>query len=649
MPTLAPVPDNNTATTYTSSDKGPPIGWLNGAKAADNYEDFYDGSWDNENATNELGNAQRAGCFGGTRQTLWTGSKDDGTGNFAHEFGGFSSSTATGAPACVSGNPLAFGVTTSGDSKRFYALSPVIKLLDEVTVQSVSIPSTPANATSGYDEGETIQVRIDFSESVSVTGTPYLVLDIAGAARRATYASGSGTRYLNFEYTVQTGDFDSNGISLCSSRLIDPGCGRISLGGGRISAQSDGLAAELDLPALGNQSDHKVDGMPTFIPNPGVGPMPGPGTGQVALNWALTPPGLVRPGSFRLLFATSRRDATSAAIADYNNHAISDAGAGHSAIRAFKNGFRVIASTEAVDARDNAGLTGTGVPIYWMGSNDKVADDYADVLDGSWDSGRPTDKNGSASSQRTIWTGSKSNGTEGLFFGDSAALGTAQPASATLNGSSNQQNPLGTGRALQDGSFSLYALSQELKLPPLATRRHNPDGGLRPTSRPPRGDTYRLGETFIFPFEFTEPVVVRGVPTMPLELDSGTVRARYVSGSGTKRLLFAYTVQTDDYDTNAPRLLFRAGDSYMALDGASVRALADGSPALLVADDAWSYPFNAFGSYKMEGRPPQATTASISSSPESGTTYGTGETITVTLTMREDVRVPTASRLPPMR
>ena len=88
---------------------------------------------------------------------------------------------------------------------------PVIKLLDEVTVQSVSIPSTPTNATSGYAADETIQVRVDFGDAVSVTGTPYVVLNIGGAARRATYASGSGTRYLNFEYTVQTGDFDSNG------------------------------------------------------------------------------------------------------------------------------------------------------------------------------------------------------------------------------------------------------------------------------------------------------------------------------------------------------------------------------------------------------------------------------------------------------
>ena len=522
-------------------------------------------------------------------------------------------------------------------NKQLYALSPVIKLLNETTVQSVSIRSTPTNATSGYAESETIQVRIDFGEAVSVAGTPYVVLNIGGAARRATYASGSGTRYLNFEYTVQTGDFDSNGISLCSSRLIDRGCGRISLGGGRISAQSDGLAAELDLPALGNQSDHKVDGMPNFTPNPGVGPMANPGAGEVALNWALTPPGLVRPGSFRLLFVTSSRNATSAAIADYNNHAINDAGAGHSAIRGFKNGFRVIASTETVDAKDNAGLTGTGVKIYWMGSNNRVADDYADLLDGSWDTESATDKNGSASSVQLVWTGSGDDGTEGTLGANSVALGTDEgaikAAFGALNVSTSGDNPLRAGISNLSTLSPLYALSQELKLPPLAiiTTR-------APTfvSQPRTGDIYGLGETISFRAEFSEPVSVRGVPTYLLKLDSGDVRARYISGSGTDGLVFAYTVQVDDYDEDGVSIVIPLGDSPIELDGSTIQAVADGSEVNLVADRTLRYSNSA---HKVDARPPQATTASISSSPESGTTYGTGETITVTLTMREDVRV----------
>ena len=47
---------DNTGSTFTSSDRGVPIYWLNGPKAADQYEDFYDGSWDNRDpGRNEAG------------------------------------------------------------------------------------------------------------------------------------------------------------------------------------------------------------------------------------------------------------------------------------------------------------------------------------------------------------------------------------------------------------------------------------------------------------------------------------------------------------------------------------------------------------------------------------------------------------------
>ena len=44
-------------------------------------------------------------------------------------------------------------------------------------------------------------------------------------------------------------------------------------------------------------------------------------------------------------------------------------------------------------------------------------------------------------------------------------------------------------------------------------------------------------------------------------------------------------------------------------------------------------------SHKVETRPVPVTRASISSSPASGTSYGAGETVTVSLAMREAVRV----------
>ena len=452
-----------------------------------------------------------------------------------------------------------------------------------------------------------------------------MVLNIGGSGHRATYASGSGTRYLNFEYTVQAADFDSDGISLCSDTFLDRGCGRISLNGGSISAQSDSLAVELDVPALGPQSGHKVDGMPeVFTPNPGVGPMPSPSMGTVPRNWSLRPVDVDFGEQFRVLFVTSARDATSADINVYNQLAINDAGAGHSAIRAYKDGFRVIASTATVDARDNAGLTGTGVKIYWLDGQTKVADDYADLFDGSWDSVSPFDRAGNSSSRAVVWTGSTNAGASGsLPLGSSAEVEVGGTRFAPLSGGSAHRSSL----------VPLYALSQVLMVP--AAPEFSATPGF--VSQPGSGGSYRAGETIAIGVRFTEPVRVLGAPSFALTLGSAEVRARYVSGSGSDTLRFEYTVQRGDYDADGVSVELVDGESPFILDGAAIRAVADDEAVDLIADGSATIPAGA--QHKVDGRVAQAVAASISSSPESGSTYGAGETITVRLAMNDDVLV----------
>ena len=113
---------------------------------------------------------------------------------------------------------------------------------------------------------------------------------------------------------------------------------------------------------------------------------------EVRSTWALTPSGLSDGDQFRLIFVSStRRDATSSDIEVYNTFVQDRAAAGHSAIQAYSSQFRVVGSTAAVDARDNTNTTGTGVPIYWLNGN-KVADNYADFYDGSWDENPKTSR-----------------------------------------------------------------------------------------------------------------------------------------------------------------------------------------------------------------------------------------------------------------
>ncbi len=139
-------------------------------------------------------------------------------------------------------------------------------------------------------------------------------------------------------------------------------------------------------------------------------------------GWALKPSGLNDGDKFRLLFVTSTgRDATATDIATYNTFVQTAAKAGHSAISdSCGNLFKVVGSTATVDARDNAGITGTGFPMYWLGGA-QVADDYADFLDGNWDNPAGRNENGSVQAA-FFFSGSNDDGTAhtGLELGSTA-------------------------------------------------------------------------------------------------------------------------------------------------------------------------------------------------------------------------------------
>ena len=115
------------------------------------------------------------------------------------------------------------------------------------------------------------------------------------------------------------------------------------------------------------------------------------GSYSVPSDWALKPSGVNDGDKFRLLFVTlTTRTGSSSNIATYNTFVQTRAKAGHSAITdSCGNLFKVLGSTATVDARDNAGTTGAGFPIYWLGGA-KVADSHTDFHDGTWDSSAGT-------------------------------------------------------------------------------------------------------------------------------------------------------------------------------------------------------------------------------------------------------------------
>ena len=71
--------------------------------------------------------------------------------------------------------------------------------------------------------GSPIPFTVNLDETVVVTGTPRLQLDIGGVTRYAPYVSGSGTNALSFGYSVVAPDFDRDGITLVSPLDLNGG------------------------------------------------------------------------------------------------------------------------------------------------------------------------------------------------------------------------------------------------------------------------------------------------------------------------------------------------------------------------------------------------------------------------------------------
>lgn len=81
---------------------------------------------------------------------------------------------------------------------KFFSFLPVI-LMTAHAYAAVNIPLT-----------------VNLSETVNVTGTPRIAVDVGGTTRYATYSSGTGTNSLTFTLAPQAGDVDLDGITVSS-------------------------------------------------------------------------------------------------------------------------------------------------------------------------------------------------------------------------------------------------------------------------------------------------------------------------------------------------------------------------------------------------------------------------------------------------
>ena len=452
--------------------------------------------------------------------------------------------------------------------------------------------------------GRTVEIMVNFTEAVTVTGRPALELSLGQTGRPALYASGSGSPVLRFSYEVRPCD--------SANPLRYAGANALSLNGGEI-IDGSGNAANLTLPAPG--SNGSLSAYRALEIGPATGACADAGGAPAVDDEALLSHGLAWTGPGDAPAVSDRAAAAAALLAGGPGDApaVSDRAAAAAALLAGGPADAPAVSDRAAAARVHRAAA-AGTPViddgaytarrYAAGAADAPAVDDEALL-----------------SHGHAWTGP----------GDAPAVSDRAAAAAALLAGGPADAPAVSDRAaaarvhraaaagtpvIDDGAYAArgYAAGADgapavsdqaaaaahrivggtADAPAVSDRApvahgHKGVAGAEPPApvavfAPPRagapaGEPYVAGQVVAVAIEFSAPVTVLarggGEPYIELRTGSAGALAPYESGNNTAELAFAYEVRGGDV---TGRLSY-AGAGALILNGSTIASLASGAPA----------------------------------------------------------------------
>lgn len=411
------------------------------------------------------------------------------------------------------------------------------------TVVSVSTP-----LEGSYKAGDVLSFTVNASEALQ-TGAlpPRLVLDVGGVTRYATYVSGSGSAGLVFQYIVQAGDNDGDGIAVNSLDLR--GEPLTDLAGNPI----DPTLGSGNLPAV--RVDTTVPTASTIVRD-GTSP-----TNSSSASFTVTfseDVSGVDVNAFTLALAGSAGgNIASVTRVDGRTYTVLvDNLAGTGTVQLNLNAT----GTGIVDAAGNALSAGLNGASY---SIDRVAPSVTGVdvpNGGTYVAGQNLDftvhldeavqldtRGGSPRLEVTLANGEKAYATYLSGAGSNALVLRMTVATGQLDSDGIQ---LGTALQL-NGATLRDALGNDANLALINvgdTSQINVDA-VAPVvcevTLPPSG-AYHTGDVLSFTVNASETINVdtrTGTPRLALNIGGVTRYATYVSGSSSSALVFQYTIQ----------------------------------------------------------------------------------------------------------
>ncbi|HEY0962524.1 MAG TPA: hypothetical protein VGE69_09215, partial [Pseudomonadales bacterium] len=520
--------------------------------------------------------------------------------------------------------------TNGGTTAISAATANITTSVTDTLSPAVTSVGVPSNAT--YVASQNLDFTVNWNENVVVNtggGTPTISLTIGSTARSATYVSGTGTAALLFRYTTQAGDFDNNGIAV----------GALALNGGTIK-DTAGNNATLTLNSVGSTASVNVD---AAAPSVTARTVPSDGTYKIGQHLDLTVTYSENVTVVGTPYIAVTLSTGGSVQASYNG------GTGTSTLT-----FRYTVASGNLDAdgiavadaitlnsgtiKDGAGNDAQLTTLGFATTAGVLVDSVAPAVSSS---NRSSPSSSSTNATSVVYRVTFSEAVTGVDVTDFSLTktGTADGSIASVSAVSgaiydvtvNSISGAGTLRLDLNNSGTGIADSATNAITAGYTsgQTYSIDSSAPAVSSVsvPTNATYGASQNLDFTVNWNENVNVDttgGTPAIALTIGSTARSATYVSGNGTSALLFRYTVQTSDTDTN----------------GVAVGAMSTGGGTLKDAagNDA-SLTLNSVGSTAsvlVEGRQANAITFSNPGAQNFGTvptlsaTAGSGEAVVFT-------------------
>ncbi len=428
----------------------------------------------------------------------------------------------------------------------------------------VAITSATGIQNNLLNAGDNVSVTATFSKNVPVTGTPQLTLAVGDDNQTATYASsGNGGTTLVFKYTIQAGDNDTNGISIRANAL--------ALDNGTISDLA-GNNAILTHSPVDNNSSYKVDTEAPRVDNftlydtalkIGDNATVNLGFSEAVIEFIAAD--ITNPnGTLPSMTSTDNITWTGTFTPTANTEVAS-------------NNFSLTANSYT-DLAGNAGPSETTANYAidtLMPTISSVTAGWGTYLNATEDNsdGTVTVVTSGAENGQTVTVTLNGDNYTGTVFDNSTAVNfTASGLQALNDGdnytlTTNVSDAAGNAATVNTGTSFTY----DITAPTIS-------GGVAITSAAGiQNNLLNAGDNVSVTATFSENSPVTGTPQLTLAVGDDNQTATYASsGNGGTTLVFKYTIQAGDNDTNGISIRANA----LALDNGTIMDLAENNAIL---------------------------------------------------------------------